>query len=103
MPGRTCVVRFRGRVDRLAEPRPCPPGHLPETKRNSETASCGSGPGSGKSLTAKQDPRVAHVRGRARHVPDQTVAYGGERSLTGTPTSRLTRTIVVKAVPEKYS
>jgi DNA-directed RNA polymerase beta' subunit len=43
------------------------------------------------------------VRGRARHVPDQAVACGGERSLMGTPTSRLTRTIVAKAVSEKYS
>ena len=51
----------------------------------------------------QQDPRVAHGRGRARHVPDQAVACGGERSLMGTPTGRLTRTIVVKAVPEKYS
>jgi hypothetical protein len=51
----------------------------------------------------QQDPRVAHGRGRARHVPDQAVACGGERSLMGTPTSRLTGTIVVKAVPEKYS
>ena len=51
----------------------------------------------------QQDLRVGHARGRARHVPDQAVAYGGERSLVDTPTSRLTRTIVVKAVREKYS
>ena len=51
----------------------------------------------------QQDPRVAHGGGRAHHVPDQPVAYGDERSPMGTPTSRLTRTIVVKAVPEKYS
>ncbi len=41
-----------------------------------------------------------------RGVPvtsDQAVAYGGERLFMGTPTSSLTRTIVVKAVPEKYS
>ena len=51
----------------------------------------------------QQDPRVAHGRGRARYMPDQAVAYGGEQSLKGTHTSRLTRTIVVGAVPEKYS
>src|SRR5215468_9012922 len=48
-------------------------------------------------------PRVARGRGRARHVPDQPVVCGDERSLMGTPASRLTRTIVGKAVPEKYS
>jgi len=36
-------------------------------------------------------------------VPDQAVAYEGERSLMGIPTGRLTRAIVVTAVPEKYS
>jgi hypothetical protein len=46
---------------------------------------------------------TADGRGRARYVPDQAVAYGGERSLMGAPTSRLTSTIVVKAVPEEYS
>jgi len=51
----------------------------------------------------QQDSRVAHGRGRARHMPDQAVACGGERSLMGTPTGRLTRTIVVTAVLEKYS
>jgi hypothetical protein len=51
----------------------------------------------------QQDPRVAHGPGRARHVPDQAVACGGKRSLMGTPASCPTRTIVVKAVPEKYS
>src|SRR5215467_6783047 len=40
----------------------------------------------------QQDPRVARGRGCARHVPDQAVACGGERSLMGTPTSHLTRT-----------
>src|SRR5262245_18276687 len=42
-------------------------------------------------------------RGRARCVPGRAVACGGERSLMGTPIGRLTRTIVVKAVPGKYS
>jgi hypothetical protein len=51
----------------------------------------------------QQDSRVAHGRGRACHMPDQAVACRGERSLMGTPTSRLTRTIVVMAVLEKYS
>jgi hypothetical protein len=46
---------------------------------------------------------TADGRGRAPHVPDRAAACGGERSLMGTPSSRLTRTIVVKAVPEKYS
>jgi hypothetical protein len=36
-------------------------------------------------------------------VPDQAVACGDERSLMGTPSGHLTRYVVVKAVPEKYS
>jgi hypothetical protein len=54
-------------------------------------------------VNCQQDPRVAHGRGRARHVPEQVVVCGGERSLMGTPTSHLTRTLVVNAVSEKYS
>jgi len=63
---------------------------------------CGSWPSSGKNPTASRTASSARA-GRARHVPDQAVAYRGERSLMGTPTSHLTRTIVVKAVLEKYS
>lgn len=57
----------------------------------------------GKVQLPEQNRQVAAGRGRARHVPDQAVACGGERSLMGSPTSRLTGTIVVRAVPEKYS
>jgi hypothetical protein len=76
---------------------------LPEIKRNSETCVVQLMAQQRQESNCQQDSRIAHGRGRARHVPDQAVACGGERSLMGTPTSRLTRTVVVKAVPEKYS
>ena len=102
-PGIERNVRDRHQLPGTQARQPPRPGSMPETKRDI-----------GDLRRAAHDPATARVQlpaglasgartGPCRHMPDQAVACGGERSLMGTPTGRLTRTIVVTAVLEKYS